>query len=83
MVGAGLVKLLRRCLTQLSGRTRSFVDTCVRFEKEAAMQVPGPETCRGQHAVRRLDLCCKIVSTAACSCMPSTQKPGQAEALIC
>ena len=38
--GPGLVKLLRRCLTQLSMRTRSFLDTCVRFEKEAAMQVP-------------------------------------------
>ena len=36
---AGLVKLLRRCLTQISGRTRSFIDASVRFEREARQQV--------------------------------------------
>jgi len=54
---AGLVKLLRRCLTQLTARARSYVDTCVRFEKEAAMQARRsragsapcvPKCCRGQ-----------------------------------
>jgi hypothetical protein len=52
---AGLVKLLRRCLTQLTARARSYVDTCVRFEKEAAMQARraarGPPAPRPQHAL--------------------------------
>ncbi len=33
------MKLLRRCLTQMSTRTRSFIETCVKFEKEARQQV--------------------------------------------
>ncbi|CAL5219289.1 g1094 [Coccomyxa viridis] len=36
---AGLVKLLRRCLTQMSSRTRSFIETCVKFERGARQQV--------------------------------------------
>ena len=35
---AGLVKLLRRCLTQMSSRTRSFIDTCIKFERDARQQ---------------------------------------------
>ena len=34
----GLVKLLRRCLTQMSSRTRSFIETCVKFERGARQQ---------------------------------------------
>lgn len=37
-LGAGLVKLLRRCLTQMSSRTRSFIETCVKFERGARQQ---------------------------------------------
>ena len=37
-VCAGLVKLLRRCLTQMSSRTRSFIDTCINFERGARQQ---------------------------------------------
>jgi hypothetical protein len=39
VASAGLVKLLRRCLTQTSSRTRSFIDASVKFEREARQQV--------------------------------------------
>ncbi|EIE25440.1 hypothetical protein COCSUDRAFT_61657 [Coccomyxa subellipsoidea C-169] len=47
---AGLVKLLRRCLTQMSTRTRSFIETCVKFEKEARQQVESLELARDSAA---------------------------------
>lgn len=36
---AALVKLLRRCLNQMTGKSRQYVDTSLKFEKEAFQQV--------------------------------------------
>ena len=47
----GLVKLLRRCLTQMSSRARSFIDTCVRFEREALQQASQRNAASPQHAM--------------------------------
>ena len=38
-VFAALVKLLRRCLGQLTMKARAYVDTCTRYEREAELQV--------------------------------------------
>ena len=34
-----LVKLLRRCVNQMTGKTRQYVDTSIKFEREASQQV--------------------------------------------
>lgn len=36
---AALVKLLRRCVNQMTGKTRLYVDTSIKFEREASQQV--------------------------------------------
>lgn len=36
---AALVKLLRRCVNQMTGKTRQYVDTSIKFEREASQQV--------------------------------------------
>ena len=48
---AGLVKLLRRCLTQMSSRAHSFIETCVRFEREARQQASQRRAASLQHAM--------------------------------
>ena len=48
---AGLVKLLRRCLTQMSSRARAFIDTCIRFEREARQQASQRNAASPQHAM--------------------------------
>lgn len=39
MCAAALVKLLRRCVNQMTGKTRQYVDTSIKFEREASQQV--------------------------------------------
>lgn len=36
---AGLVKLLRRCLSQLNTRTRTFIDAASKYERDVQFQV--------------------------------------------
>ena len=36
---AALVKLLRRCVNQMTSKTRQYVDTSIKFEREASQQV--------------------------------------------
>lgn len=35
---AALVKLLRRCVNQMTSKTRQYVDTSIKFEREASQQ---------------------------------------------
>ena len=44
---AALVKLLRRCVNQMTGKTRQYVDTSIKFEREASQQV-WPDTAQLQ-----------------------------------
>ena len=36
---AALVKLLRRCLSQMNGKTQQFLNTSVKYEREALLQI--------------------------------------------
>lgn len=39
---AALVKLLRRCVNQMTSKTRQYVDTSIKFEREASQQARPP-----------------------------------------
>ena len=69
---AGLVKLLRRCLTQTSGRMRSYIDASVRFEREARQQV---WRCYPSLSVPPAGTAAPLQSRAAC--MPCMHDKGQ------
>eukprot|EP00884_Botryococcus_braunii_P021019 jgi/Botrbrau1/7600/Bobra.0159s0049.1 len=51
---AGLVKLLRRCLSQLNTRTRTFIDAASKFERDVLFQVEAIKL-SNQSSLRQLE----------------------------
>ncbi|KAL3132444.1 Nucleolar protein 58 [Trebouxia sp. C0010 RCD-2024] len=52
---AALVKLLRRCVNQMTSKTRHYVDTSIKFEREASQQVESVQLSR-ESAHKQLEL---------------------------
>lgn len=59
---AGLVKVLRRCVRDMAGKSSSVVEMCVKAEKEMNQEV------------RKINLHCQMVLHSRC---PTTPEPGR------